>query len=177
MPLGPRIWGSGRRRQRVLGEGVTHPHPRLGSWAQTVFMLQLLRVQELFLFEEATLSRGRKAKGSCPLISRVSPYRWVTGSYSKDVCFCLHTLARYYPPNTHTFVFSAFSPSAQCSDPRPAWTDPPLPRLPHPSPHPAAVVRSHRGLPLPAALLCPSPLPSTLPDPRSLPLIPLVPAP
>lgn len=94
----------------------------------------------------------------------------------QDVCFCSHTLALNHTPNTHTFVFSAFSPSAQCSAPKPVRTDPPLPRPLHPFPHPATVVRSHLLL-LPAALLGPSPLSSTLPDPRPLPLIPVVPAP
>lgn len=58
----------------------------------------------------------------------------------QDVCFCSHTLALNHTPNTHTFVFSAFSPSAQCSAPRPVRTDPPLPRPLHPFPHPATVV-------------------------------------
>lgn len=94
-----------------------HTHPRLGSWAQAVFVLQLLRVQELFLFfpqkppegSGPPLLGGRRVKGRCPPISRVSPYLWVSGSYSRMSA----SVPTPWPSTTHpTPTLSSSQPSA-----------------------------------------------------------------
>lgn len=115
-------------------------------------------------------------KGRCPPISRVSPYLWVSGSYSRMSA----SVPTPWPSTTHpTPTLSSSQPSAHQPSALPQGRSGQTLLCPAPStPFPTRplLFRSHL-LPLPTALLGPSPLSSTLPDPRPLPLIPLVPAP